>query len=97
PNSKFTRPEVTGILKKFGTCNVYYNRKKGLQNAKKRQLEIEKNINYEDIDQTQENENNLELIEPTDLCSYIIEHLNIHLFQSNDDLKICFISFSMCY
>ncbi|CAG8819272.1 12372_t:CDS:1, partial [Gigaspora margarita] len=54
-----------------------------LQNARKRQLEIEKNINHENtIQENQENENDLELIELANLSNHIVELLN----QSDDNL-----------
>ncbi|CAG8793302.1 43654_t:CDS:2, partial [Gigaspora margarita] len=82
PISEFTRARVAGAVKAFCTCNEYQVRAVELQNARKRQLEIE-DVNHENnIQEDQENENDLELIELANLSNHIVELLN----QSDDDL-----------
>ncbi|KAF0541357.1 hypothetical protein F8M41_005519 [Gigaspora margarita] len=72
-----------GAVKAFCTCNVCQVRAIELQNARKRQLEIEKNVNYENtVQEEQENKNDLELIELSNLSNHIVELIN----PSDDNL-----------
>ncbi|KAF0507152.1 hypothetical protein F8M41_019050 [Gigaspora margarita] len=41
PANEFVRPEVTGKIKQFRTCNDCYKNSTECKNAKKRQLETE--------------------------------------------------------
>ncbi|CAG8504253.1 13480_t:CDS:1 [Cetraspora pellucida] len=80
-------------MKQFQTCNNYYIRKfKPSKNIKKRQLEINENEDQKNKDQEPENDknknqenNDLEIINSTNLYNHFAQLLNIYLMQSNDD------------